>query len=417
MDPDNAPQDNGADAPSPAAEGGAALSRTERRIRAVQDALRTLIRDHYTYRFGAGSIPADEIPVSLSLTVRPHNDWELEIDPPFVEQVDAQLEDAQAGRARYVEGRVYCFRCASSDCEHSVAPGPLSVFRGYGSTGVPEWSELVQALIDMRDERVDQLYSERPMVLAGLQLGRDLRRQQLTSFGRASKTYSILGQVVAGYFAWRAGGRGRPPALERLAATFQVVETRAHDGSLRLVLNPIVGGIERDRWDELVVDTLAASVGKALEDARWALAEVERRARVARDERKSDELRKAMGSVPRILLRLARALEQGARQTQRRTRHAQAHQRTERPVHKAVDDARHAAADALFFDEKRQTWIACGRQGRAHAFNAEGRHVTSFVLPAGGAEFRIRTGRWRALQADEVERFRAAIERAGRAEP
>jgi len=63
----------------------------------------------------------------------------------------------------------------------------------------------------------------------------------------------------------------------------------------------------------------------------------------------------------------------------------------------------------VFFDEKRRTFVVCGRQGRAHAFTAEGRHVTSFVLPAGGAEFRVRTNRWRPIRPEEFAPFRAAL--------
>jgi len=72
------------------------------------------------------------------------------------------------------------------------AAGPHDVFSGYNSFGIPEWQEFVQALVDARDPRVDQLYADPPALLALVQTGRELRNRQLSSFGRASKTYSIL---------------------------------------------------------------------------------------------------------------------------------------------------------------------------------------------------------------------------------
>jgi len=386
-----------------------ALPRAERRERAACDALRALLRDHYLHQFGANLPREQAVPVRLNLRVKPGEAWATEFDPPFAEQIQGQIEDAQAGWDRYQRGHVFCFRCQSAGCEHATPPGPLAVFRGYSSTGTPEWWELAQAFIEARDERVDRLYAEPPAVLARMQYGHDLKDRQLSSFGRASKTYAILGQVVAGYFTLPGAHRAGERRAARFAVTLQAVEARGADGAPVLRLNPIVGGTSPEEWDELLVSAWRPSVGRALDAAARAVEDVERQVRSARESSDPEMLRKHLQRMPGILNRLARTLEQGDRQTARRTRHAEQHAREERPVHKALEDARRAGEEQLFFDEKHHTWIACGRQGRAHAFNEMGRHVTSFVLPPGGAEFRVRTRRWRTLPPEEAAEFRALI--------
>jgi len=398
--------------PTPAPEPGAADapdSRARRRETAACDALRTLMRDYYLYHFGARPPQQEDVPISLSLTVRPSQAWSVAFDPPFVEQIQGQLEDVQAGHDAYRRGRVHCFRCRSSQCEHSAPPDALSVFRAYTSTGVPEWCEMVQALIEARHEQVDRLYAAPPAVLALVQLGRDLKARQLSSFGKASKTYAILGQVVAGYFLTRERRGRNGESGQRFAVTFQAAEIRAPDGRLQLKLNPVVGGMTPDEWDELLVSGWRPWVARACEQAVRAVALLEQQAHAARDSGDPEQIRRQMRKLPQILNHLARSVEQGDRQSARRTQHVEDRRQQQRPIHKALDDAKAATAENLFYDEKRETVVACGKQGRAHVFSHDGRHVTSFVLAAGGADFRVRTQRWRPLQKNEIEEFRATL--------
>lgn len=389
--------------------GEAAGARAQRRERAVADALRALLRDYYRRRFGAQAQAPQQVALDLRVVAEPAHEWEVRFEPPFDEQAAQQLADAEAMPGVYRRGYVYCFRCDSSECDHAHPPTALSVFRGYASTGVPEWCEAVQAFVEARDDRVDRLYARPPAVLARMQFGRDLRVQQLGSFGRTSRTYSILGQVVAGYFLLprrfvRAGGD------RRVAVTLQAVENRGPDGRACLRLNPVAGGMAPGAWDELVMTDWWPTVGNAFDRAERELEEVQGRVQAARHQKATSEtMRRVLGRVPGILQRLVRALERGARQGARRTQHVRDRQ-VKRPVHKAIEDASAARDDALFFDPKKQTIVACGKQGRSHVFNPEGRHVTSFFLPPGGAAFRVRTERWRPLTPEEIASFRARIE-------
>jgi len=392
---------------------GPVRTRLERREQAALDALRTLLRDLYIQQYGVTPPVRGETGIELRLKVDPANAWALRFDPSAAEQFARQMADAQAEWDVFQRGAAYCFRCDSSACEHARPPTPLSVFKGYGTTGAAEWHDFAQSLLEAQDERVDQLFQPAPSILARVQFGRELKQQQLSSFGRASKTYALLGQVTAGYYS--ISGREIPQAAlapTRLAITFQAVETRGAGGRLCLHLNSLAAlpaGLE-------LADLLAAGweppVARARDVAARELEQLEWRAQAAHANGRNEEERGALRGVPNMLRRLAESLERGFRQETRRTRHAEQRRRDQRPVHKALDDTLAVAPSAVFFDEKTGAFVACGAQGRAHVFSAEqGRHVTSFTLKPDGIEFRLRTRRWRAVTAEEFAVFRELIAR------
>ncbi len=387
------------------------LSRTERRERALCDAMRTLIRDLHFHRHGASDTGAEPLPLTLELSVAPQDGWDVQFAPRLIEQLGAQLDDAMAERGAFEQGHVHCFRCGHAACEHSTPPDTLHVFRGYAQTGVPEWSELTQLLVDLKDERVDQLFSKPPAVLATMQLGRELRKQQFSFFGRSSKTYSILGQVAVGYLRLPAKAAAECGA-DRLALTLQAVETRGPRGGMRLRLNVVTGGLAPDTLSELLATSWEAGPGRIITSASDSLEELAHQVEAAREAAQPATVRKHLRRVPAVLARMARSFEQSRRQGRRRTQHAQHRRKEERPVHKALDDAMVAGNDALFYDEKHETWVVCGKQGRVHAFSDEGRHVTSFVIQPGGAGFRVRTNRWRPMNAEEIAAFRESLGKA-----
>jgi hypothetical protein len=391
-------------APSQTPASPPAVSRTERRVRAAADALRTLLRDLHLDRHGA-ELPAHPVELTLRLRVDPSKQWDLVFEPPFVDQVDEQIAEAKALRDVYLKGAVYCFRCGSSVCEHASPPAPNSVFHGYDEIGRPGWGEFHQVLLEMKNERVDQLYAMPPAVLTCVQFGRQLRGRQMASFGRSSRTYAILGQVIAGYFPMprMIDAVASPP--EKLAITFQVVEARDADGSLRLHFNVLAKLPGTTSLDVLFGNGWQPDVFRARAIASRSLAALEHRVRGARHGGRHDEARDLLRQIPSLLHRLAEGLDRGHRQTQRRTQHAEQRRQESRPVHKAMEDARDAKRENFFFDLKSEAFIVCGPKGRTHAFNAAGKHVTSFLIKPDTVDFRLRTQRWRMGEEAEFSAF------------
>ena len=378
-------------------------SRSERREQAACDAVRTFLRDMHMDRFGAVNPAPGEIDILLRLKAKPADDWTLRFEPSLGEQLDVQLRDAQAQWNVYRPGHVYCFRCDSSECEHSIPSSPLAVFTGYAPNGTAEWSEFAQTLIVAKDDRVDQLFAGRTGVVARLQFGHDLRDRQLSSFGRSSRTYAILGQVTTGYFPLPTN----PP--QKLAITFQIVEVRGETGERRIRLNAVAAAPATGLSD-LLGSGWQPGVYRARETAVAALEAIERRASAAGASGNSDAAREAMKQVPVVLRRLAESLDRSARQDSRRTRHVEERRIQQRPVHKALDDVRDSTPDKWFYDEKAGTAVVCGPQGRAHVFSLNGRHVTSFTLRPETIEFRLRTHRWRTMTAAEMGEFKRKID-------
>ena len=386
-------------------EAGPVLNRSQRREKAACDALRTLLRDRYVQQFG-GDIPenANDIDMVLRLKIAPSNNWSLHFEPDLNEQLSAQIEDFQAQQDVFQQGHVYCFRCNSSTCEHAAPPDTLHVFKGYSEMGVPEWNEFAQVLLEQKDERVDRIFSNKGAAIARMQLGKELRLNQLSSFGRSSKTYAILGQTIAGYYNVTTADKEQT----RLAITFQIVEARGAGGKVRVQLN-VLAGLSNQNILELIASDWNPTLYRAYDMAQRDVKRMERQVQLAREAGRNDEVRKALQRVPGVLRKLAESLERGARQSSRRTHHAEIRRQDQRPVHKAMDDAAKVSLDNTFFDKKSDTMIVCGNQGRAHAFNRDGKHVTSFVLKPGGVDFRLRTGRWRRVEQNELMAFKELI--------
>jgi hypothetical protein len=390
--------------------------RQAKRERAACDALSTLVRDFVTSELGAPPGGEEELAFRLAVRVRPHRDqpWDVAFDPPLVDQLREQIEEVGAEWGAYEEGHVYCFRCQSAACEHGLPPSPLMVFSGYAAHGVPQWHEMTQALLDARDERVDRLFAGSEDVVSLLRMGRELKAEQLSSFGRASRTYALLGQVAAGYLSLDASGRKAETARRRLAVTLQAVETRSPDGRFALRLNRVACVPGGGTLGELFDSEWAPWLKRSLQQAEAGLAEIERQALAARARDDTKAFHRTLGRIPALLRQLAASIDRGDRQSSRRTRHVEQRRREHRPVHMAVQDARDARPEDFFFDERTDAVVVRGAHARMHVFTPEGRHVTSFKGHAGTSSFRVRTHRWRVLDEPARESFAARLAGTGR---
>src|SRR5215471_7461648 len=200
------------------------LSAEARRIEnAIADLARRLHRNAF------GDIPFPErLRIPLELAIPPAAPDDASASPALLAGIAEALRRAGARAEPVAAGRVFCYRCGSAGCEHAVPPRAQSVFAGFSPTGQPQWNDLAQALLDARHERVDELFtSTAPLAL--VQAGRDLKARLLPPFGKSSKTYDVLGQIVVGHFG--------APTGPLSSITVQAVESRSPEGGTRLTLN------------------------------------------------------------------------------------------------------------------------------------------------------------------------------------
>jgi hypothetical protein len=384
------------------------LSRSERRARAAGDSLRTFVRDLAQYNFSIDTIPDAPVDLTIRVCTDPANNWALTFDPPLRDQVLSQLADVTAEREAYVDGRAYCFRCRSIRCEHALPASPLHVFSGYGQMGTPSWQEFAQVLLDERDDRAASLYGKPPLVVVRTQKGSLLKTDQLSSFGRASKTYSLLGQVIAGYFCPR-NGQNPGNGDARFAVSFQFVEIRTARGKVGLRINPVVRLPGETSLSDLFASGWGGWLERALEQGSSTLQQMEARiAECAPGD--STAIRNVMKRIPAVMTQFVNSLERGHRQAKRRTNHSEIRRKQERPVHMAIEDMRKIDRAALLYDEKTNTVIVPGGRNRFHVFAPGGKHVTSFSGNQGTIDFRTKTRRWRPMSSGEQLEFMSHYE-------
>ncbi len=312
--------------------------------------------------------------------------------------IEAEVDRAAAVVAEFQPGRVFCFQCGDAGCPHGVPQTPTQTFAGYTPLGRPEWREFLELCLERRPPHLDALYRDPPAVLALSMTGEALAGELLPGFGRASSSYTLLGQVTAGLV---------PQGRERVALTLQIVETRPGPERLRLNLigaSPVdIAAAAADSAPRSPAERLR----RTLEETRKRLAALERRAAVAEARRERWDLRQALEP---LLARLRSDLERIWRPETHRTRHArERHLEAERPTGSALMDARRAGDDRLLVDADQDTIVVLGPRGRTHVFSPRGRHVTSIHLEPGELARKIQKRRWRPLPPDQAAAFRAAL--------
>lgn len=382
------------------------------RVRELRRAIAAAAWEAYGEMFGHRLDQARPFRLELTVDVEPGDRWHLAEGDDLEEQIRIAVQNMAVRAGAYRAGRVYCYRCESPDCEHALPPRTGCVFGGYSSTGLPQWPELPQALLDIGHPHVDRLFAmgSRELVAAYID-GTTLKRRQLNVFGKSSKTYDILGQLIFGYVHLKSGGTDNPN-MERIAITLQAVEVRRPDGTPRLELN-VLGRLDDGTS---VMDAFQGPfqlrILDLIVDARRRITALSPRQH-SRGKHPPRLRSDAPFAVSDILTDMVRRLEHLGRQRRRRTLHAEERREGNRPTAKAVEDAAGAPDDHLFWDEKRNSVIVVGPRKRIHVFSLEGRLITTLLLEPEVVRGRIRRHRWQLLDPDRLERFNAAVGRGG----
>jgi hypothetical protein len=286
-----------------------------------------------------------------------------------------------------------------------MPPWPTSVFGGYSSTGLPQWPDFGQVLLNQRHPNADLPYrAPRRDIIAAYVDPETLKHRQLNVFGRHSKVYDILGQVVLGFlFLTPPGIEDAVP--ERVALTLQAVESRYLDGSPRLEMNIVGQLLDGSAAIDALADSHQVRLFDIIREARRRIGSMASRAygTMPATHLHPD----APSRVTDILKGMIRSVERICRQTGRRTAHAEERRVDNRPTSKALEDAAAAPDDNVFWDDRRNTVVVVGPRNRIHIFSPQGRHITSMSLLAEDIRNRVRRRRWHQLSGDLLQRFRA----------
>lgn len=343
-----------------------------------------------------GAVDAVELTIPLLLAGTPEKRRERahEVLADLRQRLEEKLRTADAFRP----GRVYCFWCETAGCEHAVPPTRKHIFAGFGPTGKPEWTEFHTLCLRAKDARVDGLFRDPPDVLGIVQHGHELTIGPPPDLPRAVHRYDVLGQVAAGYLP--AGPGGEPGAI-----TVQIVARYSEAGRTSLVLNAIgafsllATGVPEEGPEQDIEGILRAT-----------------KERLARAEDHARMLESRPGPPPDlgkviepVLHRLRSSLERLSRRAERRTFHASMRHEEERPVGKALEDARTAGVDRFYADADEGTIVVLGPRNRVHVFTPSGRQVTSASYPPEAVERRVSQRRWRPMSREEVASFKKQV--------
>jgi len=331
-----------------------------------------------------------------------------------------RVRDALLNAVAFERGHVYCLRCESSRCGHSLPPTAKSVFAGYEETGRPDWVELDKLLHRRKDEaRIERLYGGEGRggrELVAVALHRDeLYGRLLPGFDEPRWRCYVLGELCLGWFT---PDLGNAPRDERapMALTVQLVRSDAGKEGPTLGLN-LVGKLPDALAASAPAGPLVESLLPTLPDA---LRQLRREIGVfsGRGGNRVPGIGVALERLANrchaLLRDAARDLEHRRRSDARRTGHANERAREGgRPTHKAFEDARAAPDDHLGWDTQEETIVVLGPAGRVHFFAHDGRHVSSVIYPGQVVAQRKGQGRWVLLDPDKRARFKAALLEGG----
>ncbi|MGB5159705.1 MAG: hypothetical protein WBP10_16110 [Thermoanaerobaculia bacterium] len=354
----------------------------------------------------------ETLEVRLRVPIHQHEGWLENAREEASSSLNNGLHQVVVHRAVFHPGHLYCLRCASPSCEHSLPANGKEVFAGYGPSGLPRFLDLGQWLLEQKDPRVDLLYATPRRLIAHTTIGSQLTDQLLPAFRDADSGYHIHGQVTAGWYSFPTVQGFK----ESLALSFQVVSSRPPGGQRRFGLN-LIGVAPEDQPLENLFDRIGELPW--MPAARWAqdaLRQIERAATTTQDIDEEKLEKRLQG----LLSGLARRLERHHRSRRRRTSHAQQrHRQGDRPTWKALSDLASAKDDDLLFDTRKKTLIVLGDRGRAHVFNQAGKLVTSIRYSPSSIERRRERHLWRSATDEEIASLRevalASLENEGQA--
>ncbi len=379
--------------------------RSLRAVREIEGLARAICKDLGVA--GRDDLPLEEVIVPVAVRLDPRGGAK-EFAERLRDSLTGRIYEAVKSAIAFRPGHVYCFACDEPTCACSLPDDPRETFVGYTPTGRPVWKDFGNLCLELKHPKVDRLYGPSSEILVVSLSGDQLTGELLDGFGRDSRTYRVLAQIVAGYLPDHLKPKSDDDDARRVL-TLQIVETSAGQREKRVRLNVL--GLVSDDLVEMA-DRDPAGPAEALRQLVGATRQrLGSASRTLAERQLADPLSvDALKTVEPIVTRLRSDLARALKPVRYRTDHAAArHREGDRPTASAVSDARRAPDHALLRDMRRDTVIVIGPRGRAHVFNEAGRHVTSLTLVPGELDKKSHQGRWRPLKPHEISTFRATL--------
>ena len=323
----------------------------------------------------------------------------------FLQDLRHELRESLLASAAFQRGRLFCLRCESSLCEHSLPPSERHVFVGYGQTGRPEWSRFDEWLSARGDPRVDRLFGRGRDLLAVAMPRKEVYSQLLHGFEAVQNRFLVLAQCCFGFFPVETGNG--PAAM---ALTLQLVRTVDREGEGVAGVHWIGKLPEgaRSALDEDLLPGLATALRPLRRELGAAARGRGRRTHPVPSQ--GIALERFANRCLQLVRDLCRDLEHRRRTDRRRTRHAKDRAtQADRPTDKALAEALAVTAEQLFEDRQKKTFIVLGARNRVHVFTPAGRHVTSARYEGTEIRHRIERRRWVPCDGERFEEFRQTL--------
>jgi len=379
-----------------------------RKGRSIQTELENYINEELTRLHGSACRMESDAAMALTLELRAEEDHTvIAMTPSLQEQVRDQLREMNVRLGAYRPGAVYCYLDESVECVHSRPGSPSEVMAEYLPNGIPEWRDLRDVLIDENPAAAAALFESRDFTTAVYMRGRDIKNRLLSSFGKSSRTYNILGQIICGFFTLKPSEIS-DQRVNEIALTIQAVEYRDNEGGMRLGLN-VISGFDAPHLLDHFTGTAYSELRTRILDTERRLKSIEQTLRSVPASRKSAVLKEEMPRIPSFMREIRQDVIKLNQRRHRRTGHAVNRSLENRPVFTAIEDLRTARMADILEDPRNRTLIVPGRRRRWHVFSREGRLVTTLILERDNVHHRLAKKRWRVAETAVVDAFIRAI--------
>jgi len=379
------------------------MNSRSKKFQRCQSDLEDLIKTEFYRLYGQIGELRESSKILLNIAVNNIDDLEITMDPSLKDQIRNNLRNMNVKVGAYDSGRVYCYLDQSSECSHCRPDDRSMVMVGYRSNGIPEWEEFLDLLIDVSPSTAAELYENKQLIAAIYLRGRDVKKKMTSGFGKSSRTYNILGQILCGYFSIRPSAVSYEKT-DHIALTVQAVEHSSIQGEISLDIN-VISGLNVSNIMDYFAEGSNRLISEAVFKASKQLKTIEQEINIAAPHSQGTIRKKLMPKIPVILNEIKLEILKMNQRKYRRTSHAIDRAKDNRPISTAIDDLSKVNTESILEDPENKTMLIPGKNNRWHVFSHDGRLVTSLFLEKEQVLKRLRRKRWQHPETDKISIF------------